>query len=69
MTSYAIYFYEETNYLTLLTVSQRVIDVGLRNLHIRVVHSQMYCYVSFQKTEVKIRSFNKLKQIFYHCFI
>jgi hypothetical protein len=68
MTSYARYSYEETSHLTLL--SQRVIDVGLQNLNIRgVAHAQIYCYVSFQKTEVQIRSFNKLKQLFYHCFI
>jgi hypothetical protein len=67
MTSYAIYSYEETSHLTLL--SQKVNDVELRNLHIRVAHAQIYWYVSFQKTEVQIRSFNKLKQLFYHCFI
>jgi hypothetical protein len=66
MTSYARYSYEEKSHLTLL--SQKVNDVGLRN-HIRVAHAQICCYVSFQKTEVQIRSFNKLKQLFYHCFI
>jgi hypothetical protein len=50
MTSYAIYSYEEMSHLTLL--SQKVIYVGLRNLHIRVAHAQIYCYVSFQKTEI-----------------
>jgi hypothetical protein len=39
MTSYAIYSYEEASRLTLL--SQKVNDVGLRNLHIRVAHAQM----------------------------
>jgi hypothetical protein len=65
MTSYATYSYEETGHLTLL--SQKVNYVGLRNLHIRVVHAQIYCYMSFQKTEVQIRSFIKLKPLFYHC--
>jgi hypothetical protein len=67
MTSYAIYSYEQTSHLTLL--SQKVNDVELRNLHICVAHAQIYCYVSFQKKELQIRSFNKLKQLFYHCFI
>jgi hypothetical protein len=53
MTLYARYSYEETSHLTLL--SKKVNDVGLRNLHIRVAHVQIYCYVSFQKTEVQIR--------------
>jgi hypothetical protein len=50
MTSYALYSYEETSHLTLIT--QKVIDVGLRNLHIRVSHAQISWYVSFKKTEV-----------------
>jgi hypothetical protein len=67
MSSYVRYSYEETSHLTLL--SQKVNDVGLRNLHIRVAHAQICYYVSFQETEVRIRIFNKLKQLFYHCFI
>jgi hypothetical protein len=67
MTSYATYSYEETSYLTLL--SQKVNDAGLRILRIRVDHTQIYCYVSFQKIEVQFRRFNKLKQLFHHCFI
>jgi hypothetical protein len=62
-----LYSYEEASHLTLQ--SQKVNDVELRNLHIRVAHAEIYCHVSFHKTEVQIRSFKKLKQLFYHWFI
>jgi len=52
MTCHMLYILEETSHLTLL--SQKVNDAGFRNLYIRVVHGQIYCYVSFQKTEVQI---------------